>query len=49
MDREVCAEVRIFQLRALHRWEKDWCADLQSPQMKILYFMHTSLKPMRSS
>ena len=33
----------------LQRCEKDWCADLQSLQMKILNFMQTSLNPMRSS
>ena len=33
----------------LQRCENAWCADLQSSHTKILNFMHTSLKPMRSS
>ena len=33
----------------LQRCEKAWCALLQSEQMKILNFMHTSLKPILSS
>ena len=33
----------------LHRCENAWCALLQSEHTKILYFMQTSLKPMRSS
>ena len=35
--------------RTLQRCEKAWWALLQSLQRKILNFMHTSLKPMRSS
>ena len=43
------AALQLLIVIDLHRCEKAWCALLQSLQIKILYFMQTSLKPMRSS